>query len=231
MEALYSIATDPPLLKMSEDQHNEIIKLMYSKVDIQEYYTKLEYLSETERTALADVLSQYPSMYDGAIGTLNIPPVHFELRPGARPFHARPFPIPKAFEKLTKDECRCFEQTDIWEHTRDSEWAAPTFIVPKKTMDVRIVTDFLELNKWIIRKPYPLPKIQDIMQKMEAFKYATAVDLKKGYYHIPLDEETSRLCTTIFPWCKYWYKQLPIGIATSPDIFQKAMNDIFGDLD
>ena len=66
---------------------------------------------------------------------------------------------------------------------------------------------------------------------MEAFKYATAVDLRKGYYHIPLDEETSRLCTTIFPWGKYRYKRLPMGIATSPDIFQKAMNDIFGNLD
>ena len=96
----------------------------------------MEYLSETERTALADVPSQYPSMYEGAIGTLNIPPEHFKLRPSTRPFHARPFPILKAFKKLTKDECRCFEQADIWEHTRDSEWAAPTFIVPKKTMDV-----------------------------------------------------------------------------------------------
>ena len=81
---------------------------------------------------LADVLSQYPSMYEGAIGTLNTPPLHFELRPGAKPFHAKPFPIPKAFEKLTKDKCRCFEQVDIWEHTRDSEWAAPTFIEPQK---------------------------------------------------------------------------------------------------
>ena len=127
---------------MSKDRHNEIIKLMYSKVDIRDYCSKLDYLAEDERTALADVLSQYASMYEGAIGTLNIPPVHFDLRPGAKPFHARPFPIPKAFEKLTKDECRRFENADIWEHTRDSEWAAPTFIVPKKTMDVRIVTDF-----------------------------------------------------------------------------------------
>ena len=81
-------------------------------------------------------------MYEGAIRTLNIPPVHFKLRPGARPFHARQFSIPKALKKLTKDKYRCFKQADIWEHTRDSEWAALTFIVPKKTMDIRIVTDF-----------------------------------------------------------------------------------------
>ena len=65
---------------------------------------------------------------------------------------------------------------------------------------------------------------------MERFKYATAVDLRKGYYHIPLDKATQQLCTTVLPWGKYSYERLPMGIATSPDIFQKAMNDIFGDL-
>ena len=92
-------------------------------------------------------------MYEGAIGTLNIEPVHFELKPNATPFHAKLFPIPKAYEHLTKEECKRF--------------------------DVRVVTDFRELNKWIVRKPYPLPKIPDILQKMERFKYATVVDLRK----------------------------------------------------
>ena len=48
---------------------------------------------------------------------------------------------------------------------------------------------------------------------------------------MPLDEETAKSCATVFPWGKYAYQRLPMGIATSPDIFQKAMNDIFGDLD
>ena len=77
----------------------------------------------------------------------------------------------------------------------------------------------------------PLTFHQFILQKMECFKYATAIDLRKGYYHIPLDKETQKLCTTVLPWGKYSYERLPMGIATSPDIFQKAMNTIFGDLD
>ena len=101
------------------------------------------------------------------------------------PYHAKPFPIPKAYEKLTKEECKRYEKDTIWHHTLNSVWAAPSFIVPKKTGDVRVVTDFRELNKWIVRKPYPLPKILDIFQKMERFKYATAVDLKKRILSYP----------------------------------------------
>ena len=75
------------------------------------------------------------------------------------------FPFLKLNENLTKEECGRFEKDTIWHHTLDSVWAAPSFIVPKKTGDVCVVTDFRELNKWIVRKPYPTPKILDILQK------------------------------------------------------------------
>jgi putative transposase len=52
-----------------------------------------------------------------------------------------------------------------------------------------------------------------------------------GYYHIPLDEYSQRLCTTILPWGKYRYKRLPMGIKNSPDIFQAVINDLLGDLE
>ena len=83
--------------------------------------------------------------------------MHFELKPNAQPHHAKAFPIPKAMERLSKEECERFEAAGIWKHTRDSVWAAPTFTVAKKTQDLRMVTDFRELNKWIVRKPCPLP--------------------------------------------------------------------------
>ena len=227
---IYELSKESTVIQMSEERHNEIIQAMYGKVDIRKHVQTLQHLTSEQQEQLTQVLQAYPHMYEGAIGTLNIAPVHFELKPGAIPHHARPFPVPKAYEKLTKDECHRFANDKIWHHTLDSVWAAPSFIVPKKTGDVRVVTDFRELNKWIIRKPYPLPRILDILQKMERFKYATAIDLRKGYYHIPLDKPTQRLCTTVLPWGKYSYERLPMGIATSPDIFQKAMNDIFGDL-
>jgi len=233
VEDLYALIKEAPVLRMSEERHEEIQKLMYEKVDVREYVNTLDDLNMVEKEAMYSLLKKYEGLkvYEGDLGTLNIPPVHFELKPGAKPYHAKPFPIPQAYQNMTRKECKQFEDIGVWEHNLNSEWAAPTFIVPKKTGDVRIVTDFRELNKWIIRKPYPLPKISDLMQKMQKFKYATALDLKRGYYHIPLDEYSQRLCTTILPWGKYSYKRLPMGIATSPDIFQHAMNTIFGDLD
>jgi hypothetical protein len=101
---------------------------------------------------------------------------------------------------------------DVFNRSSDSEWVAPTFIQAKKTGDVRLLTDFRRLNAQIRRKPFPLPKISDLLIKLSGFKYATAIDLSMGYYHIPLDLKAQKLCTTILPWGKYQYKRLPMGV-------------------
>ncbi len=46
------------------------------------------------------------------------------------------------------------------------------------------ISDFRELNKRIVRKPYPIPKISKILQELEGFTYATALDPNMGYYTI-----------------------------------------------
>ena len=81
---------------MSEDRHNEIIKAMYGKIDINEHIKSLKHLTKEQQAKLASVLEAYPDMYEGAIGTLNIKPVRFELKPGSKPYHAKLFPMPKA---------------------------------------------------------------------------------------------------------------------------------------
>jgi hypothetical protein len=58
------------------------------------------------------------------------------------------------------------------------------------------------------------------LQEIEGFSYAIALDLNMGYYTIRLDPDASKICTIIFPWGKYSYQRLPMGIAGSPDIFQ-----------
>jgi hypothetical protein len=56
---------------------------------------------------------------------------------------------------------------------------------------VRTISDFRELNKRIVRKPYPVLKISTILQELEGFTYAIALDLNMGYYTIRLDQMAS----------------------------------------
>jgi hypothetical protein len=66
---------------------------------------------------------------------------------------------------------------------------------------------------------------------IEVFSFATALDLNMGYYTIRFDPDASKICTIIFPWGKYSYRQLPMGIAGSPDIFQGKMLELMESLE
>ncbi len=66
--------------------------------------------------------------------------------------------------------------------------------------------DFWEVNKRLVRKPFPIPKISTVLQELEGFIYAMALDLNMGYnYTIGLDLDASKICSIIFPWGKYSY--------------------------
>jgi hypothetical protein len=61
-----------------------------------------------------------------------------------------------------------------------------------------------------------------VLQELEGFTFAKALDLKMGYYTIRLDPDASRIFAVIFPWRKYSYKRLPMGIAGVLQTFFKV---------
>ena len=105
------------------------------------------------------------------------------------------------------------------------------FTVSKKDHTLRSIADLREVNKRIRRKPYPIPKIQELLHKLQGFQHVTSLDLNMGYYHIRLTPHASSICTVILPWGKYEYLRLPMGLCNSPDIFQEKMNDLMEGLE
>jgi len=173
------------------------------------YVAELQTLSEKEKHLLIRVLNKHAKLFQGGPGILNVPPIHLELQEGAQPDHAKqPFTIPQAYYKRTKKEIDCLEKIGVLKKNNSSEWGAATFIQPKKTGDVRVLTDFRKLNAALKRKPFLLPKINDLLQQLAGFTFATAIDLSMAYYHVPLDEESQKLCSTVLPWGKYQYTRL-----------------------
>jgi hypothetical protein len=162
---LYLMTIDAsPVLVEAEERQARILDANYDKVDPDIYVQGLTYLSPSEQEQLSLVLKRFPVLFGGGLGLLRIKPVHLTLRDDAKPFHARAFPIPQSLLKTTKKEVTQLTNIDVFKKAYDSEWAAPTFVHPKKTGDVRVLTDFRALNACLKRTPFPLPKISDLLQ-------------------------------------------------------------------
>ena len=114
-------------------------------------------------------MNKFETLFDGTLGTWKGTKYNIELQEGTKPYHGRPYSVPKAYEQSFRLEVDRLEEIGVLRKVNRSQWGAPTFVIPKKDKTIRFITDFRELNKHIKRKPYPLPKIQDLLLGMEGF--------------------------------------------------------------
>jgi hypothetical protein len=114
---------------------------------------------------------------------------------------------------------------------QESEWASPSFIIPKKDGRVCWISNLRQLNKVIRRKQYPLLIITDILRKRSGYKYFSKLDICMQYYTFKIDKESQDLCTIITPFDKYKYLRLPMGLKCSPGIAQAAMENVLSEIE
>ena len=111
-----------------------------------------------------------------------------------------------------------------------SEWASP-IVVRRKMKDgkmegVRMCIDFRKVNLVTKDDPFPLPRIEELIENLSVAKYITTLDLTRGYYQVPL-EISSRARTAFIPHNgKYEFTCLPFGTRTASGHFQKMVQKI-----
>ena len=87
------------------------------------------------------LLKKYESLFDGNIGTWYVKPYAIKLKPGAEPYHGKLFPVPRIHELTFKQELNRLEALKVIKKVNCSQWGAPTFLIPKKDITVRFISD------------------------------------------------------------------------------------------
>ena len=106
-------------------------------------------------------------MFDGNLGTWYVKQYDIKLKPDAEPYHGKTFPVSRIHELTFKQELDQIEYLKVIKKVNRSQWGAPTFLMPKKDSTVHFISDFRELNKRILCQPYPIPKIQYLLLRLE----------------------------------------------------------------
>ncbi len=223
---------DPEELFEETERIKRILDAKYTPADLEQVCSAQSQLQVAQQKKLLALLQKYAILFDGQLGHWKDAEVKLELKPGSKPYHAKPYPVPHCHIHTLRAEVERLCEHGVLKKVNRSEWAAPSFIIPKKDKgSVRFINDFRELNKRIVRRPYPIPHIQDMLLNLEGFQYATSLDLNMGYYHIELCPESKKLCTLVFPFGKYEMQRLPMGLCNSPDIFQEKMSELMEGLE
>jgi hypothetical protein len=199
----------------------------YKAADLREIIKSISTIEDNEKNDLLRLSRKYEHLFDGTLGNFETSKVKLCLKEYAKPYHAKALPVPKNHHDTTlKHEIERLVKLGVLVIGSNSEWAAPTFVIPKKNGAVRFISDFRKLNETLKRMPYPIPKIAQIVEELKKIAYATSLDLNMGYYTIKLDADAKKMCTIFTPFGKYQYLRLPMGVSCSPDIFQEKMSDL-----
>ncbi|KAJ9505148.1 hypothetical protein QJQ45_012840 [Haematococcus lacustris] len=108
-----------------------------------------------------------------------------------------------------------------------SPFAAPILFVKKKSGELRMCLDYRQLNKITIRDQYPLPRIDDLFDKLSGCTVFSSLDLQAGYNQIRITPEDVPKTAFRTPDGHYQFKVLSFGLFNAPATFQRVMNDAF----
>lgn len=144
---------EPEAIINSTDNLKSILEAIYEKANLDKITSEMDHLAPSQHQALGNLLQQHCSLFDGLLGKWRMGVYRIELRPDATPYHARAYPVPKAYTETLKVEVNRLVEAGVLRKVNRSKWAVPTFIIPKKDGSVCFIFDFRELNKLIRCKP------------------------------------------------------------------------------
>lgn len=134
--------------------------------------------------------------------------------------------VPVALRPKLKSELeRLEEEGIITKETSHTDWVSNILLIQKNDK-FRICLDPIPLNKAIKRPNYQFTTVDEILPELGQAKVFSTLDVKKGFWHLNLSEESSKLTTFWTPFGKYRWKVLPFGISSSPDYFQMKMSEM-----
>jgi hypothetical protein len=99
-------------------------------------------------------------------------------------------------------------------------WCLRAHYVPKPNGKVRLVIDYRQLNKATCRQVHPFSLVPDLMRQIDPeARFFAKLDAIQGYFQVPLDEESSKLCTFLLPDGKYPLLVAPMEWKGFGDVF------------
>ena len=115
-------------------------------------------------------------------------------------------------------------QTDWHHEPSTSEWASLVVLVKKKDGTWCFCVDYKSLNSVSCDDAYPMPKIDDLIDRLGGAKFIMTLDLTRGYWHVPVSDADSEKTSFATPFRLYQFRVMTFGFKGAPTTFQRMMN-------
>ncbi|MEW8544650.1 MAG: reverse transcriptase domain-containing protein, partial [Candidatus Thiodiazotropha sp.] len=178
-------------------------------------------LNEGQKAELKDTLESFKDVLSDVPGMTNFLKHDVKLNSDI-PVSKKAYILPYALRDKVKKEIQDMIEAGIAEKSA-SPYASPIVIVPKKDNSIRLCVDYRQLNQVTIFDPQPMPKLEDIINKLGKAKYISKLYLTKGFWQIPLTETAKAKSAFITPFGHYQFTVMLFGMVNSSATFVRLM--------
>ncbi|MCO5580269.1 hypothetical protein L7F22_034135 [Adiantum nelumboides] len=193
------------------------------------YTVKLNKVEQSNSKSRPDWLKEYADVFPEDL--TNLSPYRevdheIETIPGCERVSKRPYKtsLPEAIE-LKEQLKQLIEQGFIRPCT--SPWGAPILFQKKKDGSLRLCIDYCGLNQVTIKNKYPIPRIDELLDRLHGSKIFTKIDLRSGYYQIRIKESDIPKTAFNTRYGYYEFTVMSFGLTNAPASFNRLMQDIF----
>nr|XP_022295054.1 uncharacterized protein K02A2.6-like [Crassostrea virginica] len=185
-------------------------------------------LSVEKELTKETVLNAYEDVFKG-LGELP-GKHHISIDKTVTPVIHPPRKVPALIRDAVKTELDRMETLGvIAKQDEPTDWVH-SLVTVRKPNKIRVCIDPKDLNRAIKREHYHLQTVEEVIEKLPQAKVFSKFDATHGFWHIKLDEPSSKLLTFNTPFGRYRYLRLPFGISSAPEVFSKRVQEMFSDL-
>ena len=106
-----------------------------------------------------------------------------------------------------------------WIRPSTSPYGAPVIVIRKKTGELRIVIDYRMLNKQTRIDAYPIPRIDELLDRLSKARFFTKIDLASGYHQVKMAAGHEYKTAFLTRYGTYEWLVLPLGLTNAPATF------------
>ena len=250
-------STEPSPIGMGEDDVKEVSqsqeekKFITSPADI-EVHRKITLqdadISDEHQNAFKELCQEFKDIFSVDLGDIGKTPlVEMEIDTGdSPPITQKPYTLPLKHAEWVQKELEILEKAGVIVRSV-SPWASPIVVVPKRSAPGeppkrRLCVDYMAISSLLppVKKAFskakgistlvPLPKIEEIYACLKDSKIYSTFDMRSGYYHMVLSEESRPKSAFVSAYGKWEFKRCPFGLAQAPAYFQRLVNEVLSGL-
>ncbi|KAL2226260.1 UNVERIFIED_CONTAM: Retrovirus-related Pol polyprotein from transposon gypsy [Sesamum indicum] len=172
-----------------------------------------------------DIFAWDPSNFKGInpkviVHRLNVDP---SVRPVLQ--KRRTFGVEK--NQIINEEVKKLLKVDYISEIHYTDWLSNVVVVPKSSRKWRMCTDFTNLNKACPKDPYPLPRIDVLVDSSASYEFFSMMDAYQGYHQIYMAVEDRGKTSFVTEQGIYCYNVMPFGLKNAGATYQRLVNKMF----